>query len=144
MKNKFKKLLATDIRKVLSIAVKSRTVCKFCLSYPTNYYYSKNAFNYKSPRDTDLFYKNVCKNTTRFHKELLPLDAYFSPSSYKDTYSFRYKLNYKSFAVRQHKNIYHNNHTYLTEYLSCKCGKSYWAFNRSLIDGRPDIVCRKR
>ena len=146
MQKDIKKIIAKskkDIKNIKSFTSKFRSVCKFCASPPTNYFNSKSLFNFLSPRDRDIFWNTLFKKNFRYFQSEGFYKAYFEPSSYIDTFSLRYSHRYKSLPTRFHKNLNHNNSTFITEFFSCSCGRTTWAFNRSVFDSRPDITCRK-
>jgi hypothetical protein len=145
MEKNIKKIIAKsrkDLKNLKSFTSKFKSVCKYCGKPPSNYFNSRTLTNFKSPRDFDKYWNSLKKYFKFFQKEGF-YKAYHDPSSYIDTFSFRYCQVYKSYQSRPHKNLNHNNNTCITEFFSCHCGRTTWAFNRSIFDSRPDITCRK-
>jgi hypothetical protein len=119
-----------------------RTICKKCKGNPNYYFYSRNPILWYDPRRVINNLEYIKKNNKRFSPE--------EYSSALDDFRFSTKLNfynhpvnYKSYRPKLHRVRGQHPILDITEYLTCECGQTAWAFSDVNVDLRNDIKHKK-
>jgi len=117
-----------------------RSRCKGCGKYPTIYYYARNPVMWNNPRKIleqfsfySKFFKRACSD---FY-----LDD--NPSSFTSMHYFEYQVPFKNFNPKLHRTRGAHPVFNYTEFVTCECGGSIWAFTDKSIKSRMEIISRK-
>lgn len=125
----------------ISSSFMARCRCYTCGSAPTFYYTARKRFAWNNVRN----YVNVSGRLRGYLKRMRS-EYYLNdePSNYRDIQEFSFLLNDKSYLPILHRvrgNPSDRNN--LTEFLSCECGDTTWAFNQKSTLRRSEIKNRK-
>jgi hypothetical protein len=118
----------------------SRARCKKCAGNPAHYFFIKNALLCRSPRQYIAMFDWVKKYVSRLCEDYYLMT---SPSMYNSISKFSYPLNYKGYKCKLHKNLKTLPNNLYTDFLSCSCGATVWAFSQISAAKRPEIFNRK-
>ncbi len=114
-------------------------VCKFCGTKPNAYYYIHEPYTWLEVRHIMKHHEYIKKTYTKFiFDDYLQKD----PSEFTSTSMLKHTVNYNSFDPKQHKNRGQSVNSF-TEYLSCDCGETRWAFTFYSAKDKPEITNRK-
>lgn len=117
-----------------------RARCKHCKSLPIHYFYSKQRNYYISTDKPRKLFDNIVK----LHKDLC--NNYYlvaDPVNFKKLSDFTFSLPFINYNAKLHKNRGIRATKDYSEYVSCSCGRTIWAFYENYAKSRPDIIHRK-
>ena len=124
----------------LSSSFIARTKCRNCGLPPDDYYFINHALYYSDPRSaSEVFnwFKKYITNVAgywykrhqpRLFHSMKTFNVHWPEQSYKP-------------SLHQHKGVQDDDN--ITEYLSCPCGQTVWAFNSTTAEHRVEIKNRK-
>lgn len=120
----------------LSTSFIARTKCKHCLDYSNFTYRVRNPPVNKdftvSIRKFEYISKNVKRMCDDYYME-------FSPRSFHSNSWFSHGVNYKGYNPKLHRMRGVQKTINFTEFVSCKCGLTNWAFNYKSCESQPSF-----
>ncbi len=119
-----------------------RTFCKKCLGYPIYYFYSRNPILWYDPRRVLSSFDYIKKN----NKRLSPEEFTFGLENFRFSNRlnfYNHPVNYKSYRPRLHRVRGQHPVLDITEYLTCECGCTAWAYSDIGSVYRNDIKHKK-
>lgn len=125
----------------LSTTVLQRTVCKYCGSPPTEYYYVGTPVLYKEARNFVELFAWVQKR----HKKRFCSSYYLmcEPIEFSNINQFSFCPDFNSYNPRLHNKVGVKATRNIKDCLVCECGKTSWVIaNKSMLN-RPEICNRK-
>ena len=125
---------------LLSSTFPTRTKCKKCLKLPSLYYCVRNPSMSLDPR-TQL--NNALKSKKKLRRVIYSFFMMEDPSNFVRISSYGHKPFYKGANIRMHKNVGIINNKNYTEYATCECGATSWAYSQKPASSRPEISNRK-
>jgi hypothetical protein len=141
MKNRIYK---PEIIKVnLSETFMTRSRCKECSRFPSIYYYVKNPILWYDPAKTKETFAFIKKYVNRMCSDFYLVEE---PKSFTTTNYFSFSTGFKAYRPKLHKSRNpwdYNPIVEVTEFLTCECGGTTWAFADKTVKHRPEIVLRK-
>jgi hypothetical protein len=129
-----------SIRVNLSSSFIARTKCRECGLPPDDYYYVNHALYFSDPRSAskvfDWFKKYISNIVGYWYKR-------HQPRIFHNMKAFTVRWPEQSYkpTLHQHRDVKYDGN--ITEYLSCPCGRTVWAFNSIMAEHRPEIKNRK-
>lgn len=111
-----------------------RTKCKYCVSGPSYYFYVRNKENFVNLK----LYLNMQALQKKRMKRVNLSYSDHHMSNIKTATSFQHPVNYKGFRVKSHRKR-HYNLSETIEILTCKCGKTCWAFSENTTYNIPEV-----
>lgn len=140
----FKKYKSETIKVNVSETFMVRSRCKSCGELPSSYYYYKNPILFEDVSDVKELFGFIRKYISRLCDDFYLAD---SPTNFVHMSFFGFKLNFKGYNPKLHRTrtpfIQHKQELEITEFLTCKCGKTSWAFSDKTVRQRPEIILRK-
>ncbi len=136
--------MSTFLKRYANVSLSStfvmRARCRYCKSKPMYYFWSKTRTLYISFDKPRKMFENIIK----LHKDLY--SNYYlvaDPSNFNKMSDFSYVHPFMKHSVRLHKNKGMQAARDYSEYVSCSCGRTIWAFYENFANTRPDIIHRK-
>lgn len=140
----FKTHKSEVVRVNLSETFMVRSRCNSCGELPTIYYYFKNPILFEDIHDTRYLFDFLKKY---IHRMCLDFYLMESPSHFTYMSIFGFTPTSKGYNPKLHRTrtpwIKHKQELEITEFLSCKCGKTSWAFSDKTVKLRPEIILKK-
>jgi len=131
-----------SVKVSLSSTFISRAKCKWCCTPPTFYYFARNPTMWFDPRKITNKLEQVKKRVKNIGWITNPI-IIDDPTYKVSNSSLSHHPNYKGYRPRLHRTRGSNAIIDSIEYLSCDCGKTYWAFSVFGSKKRPEITNRK-
>lgn len=119
---------------------KQRCICKWCKGGPDEYYFTRNPNFFKNHRFTLDQFKYIQKNVKRMCE-----DYYLgsNPAGTTNLSDFNFPISFKGYSPKIHRTRGASSRTNVTEMLTCKCGRTSWAFNYKSTEERKEITMRQ-
>lgn len=130
------------IRINISSTFMVRARCKFCKNGPDYYY---GCFKPHMWDDISRYRGFTGRNKQWIKRMCSSWYKEFEPYTFDDIYEFTFRLEYQSFRptlFRAHGATMSQRANVL-ECLTCKCGRTVWAFNQKSTKNRPEVTNRK-
>lgn len=121
--------------------LKSR--CKYCSSDPKHYYLARTISAFQDHEVIIYINMWIASNHKRMCKDYYLAEM---PRNYNVISNFGHSVDYKGYSPRYHRNSkYHNLHANLNmiDYVTCRCGKTRWAFNDTVARYKRETIQRK-
>jgi hypothetical protein len=140
----FKTYKSEIVRVNLSETFMVRSRCKSCGELPSMYYYFKNPVLFDDVNEVRHIFGFIKKYISRMCDDFYLIE---NPSSFKHMSYFGFRLNFKGYNPKLHKTrtpwVQYKQELEITEFLTCECGKTSWAFSDKTIKLRPEIIFKK-
>lgn len=140
----FKTHKSEIVRVNLSETFMVRSRCKLCGKLPSMYYYFKNPILFDDVNEVKYLFGFIRKYISRMCDDFYLIE---SPSSFIHMSFFGFKLNFKGYNPKLHKTrtpwIRYKQDLEITEFLTCECGKTSWAFSDKTVKLRPEIILKR-
>ena len=139
------KIYKSEIVKVnLSETFMVRSRCNSCGELPSMYYYFKNPLLFDDPNEVKLLFTFIRKYISRMCDDFYLIE---SPSSFHHMSFFGFRAAFKGYNPKLHRTrtpwFNYKQELEITEFLTCECGKTSWAFSDKTVKSRPEIVLKK-
>ena len=139
------KVYKKEIVKInLSETFMVRSKCKYCAEQPSIYYYVKNPLLWQDPSRIKEIFAFIKKYVHRMCSDFYLME---DPSSFYHISFFGFKTSFSGYNPKLHKTrtpwAFYKQETEITEFLTCECGRTSWAFTDKTAKYRPEIVLRK-
>lgn len=119
-----------------------RTICKKCKGHPTYYFYSRNPILWYDPRRVTASFEYIKKN----NKRLSPEEFSFALDNFRFSTKlnfYNHPVNYKAYRPKLHRVRGQHPILDVTEYLTCACGYTAWAYSDAGSAFKNEIKHRK-
>lgn len=117
-----------------------RSRCKVCGNYPSIYYYIRNPVIWNDPRRMQEYFSFYYKHIKRLCSNYYLND---SPTSFTSANFLSEEIPFRSFKPKLHHTRGFPSVYNYTEFITCKCGGSVWAYTDKSIRSRLEISMRK-
>lgn len=121
-----------------------RSRCKSCGELPSMYYYFKNPIFFEDVHEIRYMFDFLKKYINRMCADFYLIE---SPTDFVHMSNFCFRLQTKGYNPKIHKthSFLHNYKSIceITEFLTCECGKTSWAFSDKTAKFRPEIILKK-
>jgi hypothetical protein len=105
-----------------------RAICKKCKGHPTYYAYHRNPILWYDPRRINSSFEYVKK----YKQRLSPEEFSFVLDDFRfanELNLYNHPVNYKSYRPKLHRVRGQNPISNITEFLTCKCRQTVWAYS---------------
>lgn len=126
----------------ISSSFLARSKCVECRSYPLYYFIMYRSYGRKNARLSSETFHSLKKFIHRMNE-----DYYLSyqPRHFTSLSSFSFKLALKSYnpILYKSRGLPVDMDNCVTEFLTCDCGKSVWAFDMKYSQNKTEVINRK-
>jgi hypothetical protein len=139
------KIHKSEIVKVnLSETFMVRSRCTSCGELPSMYYYFKNPILFDDVNEIRYLFTFIRKYVNRMCNDFYLIDR---PGDFIRMGFFGFRLNFKGYNPKLHRTrtpwARYKQDLEITEFLTCECGKTSWAFSDKTVKLRPEIILKK-
>ena len=139
------KVFKSEIVKInLSETFMVRSRCKLCGDFPSIYYYVKNPLLWSDPHKVKEIFSFIKKYVHRMCSDFYLME---NPSNFYYVGYFGFKVSFKGYNPKLHHTrtpwSYYKQETEITEFLTCECGRTAWAFSDKTVKFRPEIIFKR-